>query len=112
MKLTANYNTIPINVIRYVVQNDLVRAFSIFLYLKNCCDGVMPESDMSFSELGDSVGIKDKRTIQKYLKRLLSINWIGFNKKSRNYFIRGFQYIKQVEGLKGKHGVRINVLRS
>jgi hypothetical protein len=100
--------TIPISIIQYVIHNDMVRAFSIFLYMKSICDGVLSEKNLSFSELGETVGIKDRRTIQKYLKQLLAINWIGYNKISGNYFVRGFQYVKNAQGLISKTGVRID----
>lgn len=111
MKIAAEFNTIPISVIRFVIQNNLIRAFSIFLYLKNRCDGVMSANELSYSEMGESVGIKDKRTIQKYMNKLLSINWIGYNRKSKNYFIRGFRNVMQAKGLTSRHGVRIETRR-
>lgn len=63
MDFIANHNTVPISIVRFVIENDMIRAFSIFLYLKNMCNCIIPDCNLSICELGSSIGIKDTRTI-------------------------------------------------
>jgi hypothetical protein len=109
MKFNTNPNTIPIGIAEYVVQNKLERTFRVFLYLKNTSNGIVSSKEISFSELCNNTGIKDTRSIQKYIKKLLDINWIGYNKKTGNYFIRSYQRLKQSVGVVTKHGVNIDL---
>ncbi len=109
MEFNTNHNTIPIGIAEFVVINKLERAFRVFLYLKNTSGGIINSKNLCFTDLGNYTGIKDSRSIQKYLKKLMDINWIGYNKKTGNYFIRSYQYLKRSEGLVTRHGIIIDI---
>jgi hypothetical protein len=103
------YFTVPCSVAKHVIGNRLEKCFSIFLYLKSECNGIINEKEISKVLLSKTLGIKDKRTIVKHLKKLQRLNWIGYNKKTGNYFIRGFMYVKGLISGKSNHGIKVSI---
>lgn len=94
--------TIPKAIIEFVISNKLERAFSVYLCLKMLWGGNFNESRICFNTISKSIGIKDKRTIVKYIQIMISNGFIGFNRKTKNYFIRGFHFLNKRIGSEGK----------
>lgn len=86
--------TIPIQLVEFVLRNNKVRCFSIYLFLKKNCDGTINETRLPYIEIAKELGIRDKRTVNKYITQLIDLNWIGYNAETKNYFIRGFNYLR------------------
>ena len=63
------------------------------------------EVEIPFTGIAEDLGIKDRRTINKYLKELQKLDWVGYNKETRNYFPRGFESLRKRLGLKNRIGV-------
>jgi hypothetical protein len=59
------------------------------------CSGKIKIDKAKIAEIKDVLGIKDDRTLQKYLLQLKQLNWIGFSNKSGFYFIRSFGFIRK-----------------
>ena len=91
--------SIPKHIVEYVIENNLEKCFSVYLYLKLAFSGIFHESELCFQSLGKFLGIVDKRTIKKYIGQLLDCGFLGYNKYSKNYFVRGFLFIHKM--LKG-----------
>jgi hypothetical protein len=98
---------IPMQITRYVFHNDLVKPFAIFLYLKFFTSGKFHQDTTYLTEAGNYLGIKDKRTFKTHFRRLLDLNWIGFNPKTGYYFIRSFDRIRAENGFKSRQAVTL-----
>lgn len=98
---------IPMQITRYVFHNDLVKPFSILLYLKIHTSGKFHKDSRHLSDAGDFLGICDNRTFQKHFNKLLAFNWIAFNPKSGQYFVRGFDRIRLENGFKSRQAVTL-----
>lgn len=99
---TNSHFSIPKAIVEFVISSKLERAFSVYLCLKMLFGGVVHESKLCFNKFHEILGIRDKRTVLKYIQILLSNGFIGFNKKTKNFFIRGFHFLYKKIKAKGK----------
>jgi hypothetical protein len=93
---------IPIDIVRFVVQHKMAKAFELFIFLKCHSSGKVHKDSSLFQSISGALGIRDPRTIKSYLGVLLHLNWIGFNAASGYYFIRGFNYIRKAHQFKSR----------
>lgn len=92
---------IPIELIFKVVQNNMIRQFQLFIYLKcNSCGHIQNSRNLK-SDLASAIGVT-RNTITTYLKELRQIHWIGYNAKTNIYLIRSFKTILAIENIKFK----------
>lgn len=84
---------VPTALAQYVVKKRMVNEFKLYMYLKFNSSYKIHKNDEAFLLLLRIKGFKSHKTISKHLKRLLSLNWIGYSEKSGNYFIRSFKEI-------------------
>jgi hypothetical protein len=97
--------SIPVQLIEYAFQNKLTRPLAVYIYLKFYTTGKTHKDSPVFDHLKRVLGIKDDRTLSKYLKTLLEHNWVGFNSISGNYFIRGFDLLREQLELRKRQAV-------
>jgi len=71
----------------------------LYILLKNECSGVMRINDKDIEDFAYKLNITT-RTIQTHLQKLLDRNWIGYKSKTKCYYIRGYNAIRKIEGLK------------
>jgi hypothetical protein len=86
---------IPFKITEHVVCNKLQKEFAVYLRLKFKGDKIKG------SQIFDLLD-QDKRTIQKHLKTLLALKWIGYNSKRDIYHIQSFRFIKEINGFTGR----------
>lgn len=90
---------IPIQLVEYVIKNDLHKPFQIYLYLSTHSNGLINTDDLDFSQMSDAIG-RQKRTLKLHLKKLLALNWVGYNAVSGNYWIRSLRKIRLMHEFK------------
>ena len=73
----------------------------LYILLKNECDGMMWVNENDIINFSNELNITT-RTIHTHLKKLQDRDWIGYDNKSKYYFIRGWNRIKQLEGLNNR----------
>ncbi len=100
---------IPVELASYVIRHRLMKAFSVFVYLKCYTSGIINKDSVTFKALGSTIGVKDNRTLNKYLKQIIGLNWIGYNTVSGNYFIRSIDKIRVLHNFKKRQAVTFNV---
>ncbi len=101
-RLFYNNLTIPLEIIGFAFSQKFLKPFTLYVYLKFHCAGKIHKSNV-YSLIKEVPGFTDSRSINKHLGRLLKLNWIGYNPKSCNYFIRGFSEIRRLHGFKKRH---------
>ena len=92
---------LPLQLTNHVIANKLYKPFGLLVYLKFNCSGKIQINTADFDRIGKELR-KSGRTIRNNLKKLLELNWVGYNPKSKYYFVRSFGKIMQMFGFKTK----------
>ncbi len=99
--------SIPVSLALYVVQAKLVNTFRLYLNLKFRSSGLISNNSNVINDLKNVKGYTCEKTLQKHLAKLISMNWIGFNSTSGNYFLRNLQFICAQLNLDTKKFVKV-----
>ena len=91
---------IPVEMISFSFLNKMLKELTVYLYLKMYTDG-----KELFDKLKKDLKLKDKRTLDKYIRNLIRCNWMGYDVKTGNYFIRSFNHIRVINHFKKRNGV-------
>ena len=91
---------IPLELLNYVQEQGLISAFKLYMYMKCMTSGKILQHHPVTRYMGEYLGIKDKRTVNKHLEALRALNWVGYNPESEIYFIRSFTSIRKKHGFK------------
>ena len=100
---------IPIEMCFYALSKKFVSPFQLYLYLKVHSSGKIKLDSPKLGEIARDLGFKSVKTIRNNLKKLKDEGWIGYNKKSGYYFIRGFDIIRKQKKFTRRTGVEIRV---
>lgn len=84
-----SYLCVPVGLVEYAHKNKMHRPLGLYLLMKASCDGHMSMEIDKKKEFMKLLSIKDCRSFNKYLDRLKSENWVGYDKNSQVYYIRG-----------------------
>ena len=93
-KPIRKYQQIPTQLADYVVKNDLIKSFQIYMYFKCCCNGFVNKNSEVFSNAKSALKINTNRTFKKHFEKLVELNWVGYNPITKNYFIRSIDTIR------------------
>lgn len=96
---------VPIKLVEFCNQNKLTKELRLFLLLKMTTPGQLDLNKVG-TFLGD-FGVKDKRTLTKYIKRLIDIKFAGCNHKSSILYIRSFKRVQCETKTKGNYYSRV-----
>ncbi len=96
---------IPLDLIKYSVHSGLRKPFALFLYFKMNNSGKMRLTKDTLQRAQEHLGIKDQRTITKYLNQLIQHKFIVYSTKSDIYFIHSFERLRQIYGLRKRTSV-------
>lgn len=91
--------------IRHAYHQNMVKPFGLFVFLKLHSSGKLHQDSPVFEQAKKELRIKDRRTFEKYIQRLLQEGWIGYNKASGYYFIKSFSRTPIYEGFVSKTAV-------
>lgn len=95
---------IPVGLVRLVVEEKIPKPFHLYLYLKSVSSGRI-KADRSFiSDIAEVYSVAPN-TIRNWLKELQRRNWIGLDKLTNTYFIRGFDFVSLQENVNPRYSV-------
>jgi len=100
---------VPLEVGNYVISNSLEKPFKLYLLLKSMCNGQIKLSEQYFESIAVLLDYKCKKSVKNNLTKLISLNWVGYNKISEYYFIRGFDYIRKQNDFKRRTAIYIEL---
>lgn len=107
MNISENtYFNLPIELLEYSYFKKYEKALALLLYFKSKSDGILNVKSIDFNDLKKQTRISDRRTVKKYIKILLKLNWIGYNIKTGNYFLRSFSVIGKFNSFNNKVAVK------
>ena len=87
---------VPIDLCFYAVQNRCIRMVQVYVHLKSISSGKVRLDNSELKKIVKELGIRSTKTLKKWLEELITLNWVGHNRKSGVYFIRGFENIRAI----------------
>lgn len=85
---------VPIQMIEFVYIEKKSKEFRLYLQLKISCDGKINLTSKDLNKLAQELNYC-RKTLIRQLNYLVSINWIGYDPITYDYFIRGFDSIRK-----------------
>ncbi|MCD6013091.1 MAG: hypothetical protein K0Q79_2953 [Flavipsychrobacter sp.] len=67
----------------------------LYVLLKTNCAGKLKLSNTDITLVASQLNVS-ARTVRNNLKKLLGLNWIGYNYRSKYYFIRSFETVRRM----------------
>jgi len=95
---------IPVELCFYVLREKLLPTFKIYILLKMTCSGKDRITGFEKEVYSEYCGYNTIRGFENHLRKLTQLNWIGFNRKSKIYHIRGFEFIQKQLKLSSRTG--------
>ena len=108
MNIYKEHLNVPLHLCKFTIQNSFFGELRLYLYLKKECSGRIQLPPSKKREIGTALSCNE-RTVRNHLKSLKKRNWIGFSKKSKYYYIRGFDKVKSIEELSGRKGCWLEI---
>ena len=75
----------------------------LYLYLKSISNGKIRLNKETKEEISKALNCTT-RTLYNNLHKLQARNWIGYNPKSKLYFVRGFEKVRAIENWERRAG--------
>ena len=93
---------IPVELGSWVLETHFYRPMQLYICLKHQCSGKIKFEEGDLKRVAEEIGLTTERAVRNNLKILLKKNWVGFNKKTKIYFIRGFEHLRRMYGMKSR----------
>jgi len=90
---------VPIALIVHCISERKLQELKLYLWLKACSSGKIKLDDYQIQSVSLILDVTTYRT-KSSLNKLNSYNWLGYNPKSKYYFIRSFDKVRIMEQLK------------
>jgi hypothetical protein len=87
---------VPFEFCQYVIKNKLIKEARLLVMLKFQFKDITKIDHEDIVFLASELGYKCPKQIRSQLKRLIELNWIGYNFETQNYFIRGIDEIRKL----------------
>lgn len=88
---------VPVDLCGFAISNSFVRPFQVYIALKIETSGFIKFTDTFLHTIADKTGLGTIRAVRNNVNKLLERNWIGYDKKNKNYWIRGFDTVRKIE---------------
>ncbi len=93
---------IPLELCEYAIRNNLYRSLQLYIYLKSICCGKLKIRPSDYEQIGTAIGLTSGKAVKNNLKILLELNWIGYDKSTGYYFVRGFERVRAIHGFRSR----------
>lgn len=95
---------IPLSFCQLVLEEGYHNEAQLFIGLKMVCGGQFRSTNSLRKQVTEKTNMSE-RELYRLLGNLKKRNWVGYNEKSKYYFVRGFKKLYSLENLKGKTAV-------
>ena len=102
--LTLN---VPLRLMEFALREKKTQQFKLYLYLKFHSSGKVLLSTQFKTQVALDIHLSIRR-INELLQELKKINWLGYNYKTRMYYVRGFNTVCQLHKFNAKHAFEIS----
>jgi hypothetical protein len=100
---------IPISIFQFAAEKKLIKELKLYCCFKLLYPGLVGKNQFNVLNLMKLIGIKDRRTIAKYIKNLNKLNWIGEDPKTGTLFIRSWKRLLVDNQLKGNRKAELEI---
>lgn len=101
-------STLSIELAKHVLELKAIKPFRLYLTIKTVCSGSISIKSNELDFLSKTLGCSH-RTIKNQLARLLELKWMGRNKKTGTYFVRGYGRLRKQAGIGSRTAYRIDL---
>ncbi len=108
MDIANNKINFPLYLCEFAIHKKFFSPLRLYIYLKTRCFGQLRITPKLKRVIAKDLSIS-VRHIDNLLDLLIKRNWIGYYQFSGYYYIRGFDKIREIEGLCGRRGVWLSV---
>ncbi|MFZ1635754.1 MAG: hypothetical protein WAT43_17845 [Chitinophagales bacterium] len=88
---------VPVDLCGFAISNSFVRPFQVYIALKLETSGVTKFTNTFLQTIADKTGLGTIRAVRNNVNKLIRRNWIGYDRKHKNYWIRGFDTVRKIE---------------
>ena len=96
---------IPTELCQWAITDRKIPMLKIYIFCLFTYSGKTKLSKEDYEIMAHSLSYKSVKQIKKHFKELLDRNWIGYNKKSNYYFIRGLDNIRKIKGFNRRSAI-------
>lgn len=101
--------SIPIEMCEYVIRTKCYRPMQLYIYLKSQCSGKIKAKFLDYKSVAMALGLFSERAIKNNIALLLRMNWIGYNKKTGIYFVRGFDAVRRIHDFRARTAAEFHI---
>ena len=102
------YLKVPVDLCIYAFTNKLLKPFRLYILLSAATRGNIILTEKDEHAISSQLGYATDKSVKNNLAKLQVIAWIGYDVKSKKYWIRGFDEIRKRLKLKRKKAVLFN----
>lgn len=106
-----SYSSIPVELVQYAHTQKMHKALGLYLLMRASCDGYMALTTGCKSSFMVLLNIKDGRSFNKHLQKLINENWIGYDTGKQLYYIRGSKELRKRYGFHNSSAVIFNIVK-
>ena len=100
---------LQVELCEYVLREKFSNPFQLYMVLKSICSGQIRLTPAHFVAIKKALKYKHVKSVRSNLQMLMDENWVGYNKASGYYFIRGFQYLSKKLGFKSQQVAEFSI---
>jgi hypothetical protein len=86
---------VPTEFFQFAFKNRLLKEAELLIVLKFKFNDITKLKKEDIEYITTELGYKHAKSVKNLLKQLISLNWIGYNFNTKNYFIRSFNSIRK-----------------
>ncbi len=96
------YQQIPTEFAAMVFYQELEKPFTLYMYFKSNSAGIFNRDSAVFKNAANALGFQSHNTFNKHLRKLLALNWVGYDEGGQKFYVRGFEHLRAVYGFQKK----------
>lgn len=100
---------IPVELCFHVLRNKQIPSFKVYILLKMTCSGMTRLTRSHVACFASFCGYGHVRSFNRHIEKLMDLNWVGYNRDSGVYHIRGFAYLQTKYNYKSRTGFWFNI---
>ncbi|NLO00785.1 MAG: hypothetical protein GX126_00505 [Bacteroidales bacterium] len=100
---------LPVELCIYALQNKLLKPFRLYILLLSATQGNIAITEKDMEAIALALNYKSQKSINNNLKKLISLGWIGHDKKRKKYWIRGLDELRKRLKLKKRRSVDFTI---
>lgn|GEM_PF-4404610 len=95
---------LPVELIQIVISRRLLKPFHLYLFLKHHSDGII-RTDAGFIAAVANHYRANPTTLRSWFTKLLELDWVGYDKITRIFYVRSYNTVCQIEGVSSRYNV-------